>query len=218
MARFTYQESENYGTQKSSFFSLKDDKDTAKIRFLFNTLDDLTGVTCHEVQVGDRRIDVECLRAYNEPVSKCPLCEAQYKLKTMLFVPIYDEDAKESKIWSRGKKFFDKLSSLCMRYNPIVSTPFEVERNGKKGDTSTTYELFPMRTDNSRVEDFPEIKAEGSAFQVKTYDELKEFLRTGQFSPNNVETSRQNNRDNYSRETPATPVRRRPQYSEEDTF
>lgn len=218
MARFTYAESENYSAPKSSFFSLKDDKDTAKIRFLFNTLDDLTGVTCHEVQVGDRRIDVECLRAYNEPVSKCPLCEAEYKLKTMLFVPIYDEGAKECKIWSRGKKFFDKLSSLCMRYNPIVSTPFEVERNGKKGDTSTTYELFPMRTDNSRVEDFPEIKAEGTAFQVKTYDELREFLRTGQFSSNNVETSRQNNRDNYSRETPATPVRRRPQYSEEDTF
>ncbi len=218
MARFTYQESENYGTPKSSFFSLKDDKDTAKIRFLFNTLDDLCGVTCHEVQVGDWRIDVECLRAYNEPVSKCPLCEAEYKLKTMLFVPIYDEDAKESKIWSRGKKFFDKLSSLCMRYNPIVSTPFEVERNGKKGDTSTTYELFPMRTDNSRVEDFPEIKAEGTAFQVKTYNELREFLRTGQFSSNNADNTRQNNRDNYSRETPATPVRRRPQYSEEDTF
>ena len=163
-----------------------------------------------------KKIDVECLRAYNEPVHKCPLCEAEYRTKAMLFIPIYDEDAKESKIWSRGKTFFSKLSSLCSRYSPLVSTPFEVERNGKKGDTNTTYETYPMRSDNARIEDFPEINAEGSAFFVKTYDELKEFLRTGQFptaDKNNVD------RRNVTRETPATPVRRTPQaYSAEDNF
>ena len=231
MARFSYEESENYGAGKSSFFSLKDDKDTAKIRFLYNDLADIQGVTCHEVQVGDKRIDVECLRAYNEPVAKCPLCEANYRTKAILFVPVYDEDAKESKIWTRGKKFFDKLSSLCSRYRPLVGTPFEVERNGKKGDTSTTYELFPMKSDNSRIEDFPEVSAEGSAFQVKTFDELVEYLQTGRFSTaeNDNNFERRNNtrdtnnrdnysRDNYSRETPATPTRRRPSYNEEDNF
>ena len=222
MARFSYEESENYGSAKSNFFSLKDDKDTKVVRFLYNDMSDIQGVSCHEVKVGDKTVDVECLRTYNEPVHNCPLCEAEYRTKAMLFVPVYDEEDKESKIWTRGKKFFDKLSSLCSRYKPLVSTPFEVERNGKKGDTSTTYEMFPMKSDNSRIEDFPEIKAEGTAFLVKTYDELKEYLRTGQFpirTTNNNSERRSYERDSrYERETPATPTRRRPQYNEEDNF
>lgn len=223
MARFNYEESENYGNGKSSFFTLKDDKDTARIRFLYNDMNDIEGVSCHEIKVGDKKMDVECLRAYNEPVSKCPLCEAEYRTKAMLFVPIYDEDAKESKIWSRGKTFFSKLSSLCSRYRPLVATPFEVERRGKKGDTNTTYETYPMTSDNARVEDFPEIKAEGTAFFTKTYDELKEYLRTGQFPANNngrdvEQRSQQRGHQDYSRETPATPMRRRPTYNEEDNF
>ena len=223
MARFSYEESENYGSSKSNFFTLKDDKDIKVIRFLYNDMNDISGVSCHEVKVGDKTIDVECLRAYNEPVSKCPLCEAEYRTKAMLFVPVYDVEEKETKIWSRGKKFFDKLSSLCSRYRPLVGTPFEVERNGKKGDTSTTYEMFPLKSDDSRIEDFPEINPEGTAFQVKTYEELKEYLRTGQFpttqnSNNHTDRSNYERESRYQRETPATPTRRRPQYNEEDNF
>lgn len=224
MARFSYEESENYGASKSNFFTLKDDKDTKVIRFLYNDMNDIQGVSCHEVKIGDKTVDVECLRAYNEPVSKCPLCEAEYRTKAMLFVPVYDVEDKETKIWTRGKKFFDKLSSLCSRYRPLVGTPFEVERNGKKGDTSTTYEMFPLKSDDSRIEDFPSITMEGTAFQVKTYDELKEYLRTGQFPTTQNSTNNYNDRNNYEREsryqreTPATPTRRRPQYNEEDNF
>ena len=226
MARFSYEESENYGSTKSTFFSIKDDKETKVVRFLYNDIKDIQGVSCHEVKVGDRTIDVECLRKYNEPVETCPLCAAEYKTKAMLFVPVYDVEDKETKIWTRGKKFFDKLSSLCARYRPLVGTPFEIERNGKKGDTSTTYEIFPMKSDDSRIEDFPEINPEGTAFQIKTYEELQEYLRTGQFptkqtrqdSMGRERDARYERDTRYERETPATPTRRRPQYNEEDNF
>ena len=229
MARFSYEESEFYGAPKSNYFSLKDDGDTARVRFLINDLRDLMGVSVHEVQVGDRRIDVECLRAYNEPVEKCPLCAANYPTNAKLFIPVYDEGSKESKIWTRGRTFFNKMSSLCARYNPLVSTIFEVERIGKKGDTSTTYETYAQGTDNARIEDFPEIKADEVAFQVKNIDEMNYYLDTGSFPENNQNrartneqpqrTSRQNTTyTRQQRETPATPVRRRPTYSEEDNF
>ena len=55
MARFSYEESENYGNAKSIFFSLKDDKDTAKIRFLYNDINDIQGVSCHEITVNDKK-------------------------------------------------------------------------------------------------------------------------------------------------------------------
>ena len=38
MARFNMQESENYGASKNNYFALKDDKDTAIIRFLYNDI------------------------------------------------------------------------------------------------------------------------------------------------------------------------------------
>lgn len=222
MARFKMQESENYGAAKNNYFSLKDDKDTAVIRFLYNDINDAEGVAVHEVEVNGKRIDVECLRAYNEPVHKCPLCEAGYKVNAKLFIPVYDVNSKESKIWTRGRTFFQKLSSLCSRYNPLVSTLFEVERCGRAGDTKTTYELYPMQSDRSVVGDFPEINAEGLAFQSKTFEELQTYLATGTFGDEVKDTRSERHQqatsNDYRRETPATPVRRRPNYNNEESF
>lgn len=230
MARFNMQESENYGAIKNNYFSLKDNGDTGSIRFLYNNIDDVEGVATHEVLVGDKRVDVECLRAYNEPLHKCPLCESGYKVNAKLFIPIYDMNSNESKIWTRGRTFFQKISSLCSRYNPLVSTPFEVERCGKKGDTNTTYELYPMQSDNSRIEDFPEIKAEGVAFQAKSYDDLIYYLNMGVFpeaEPQQRTEPRRNDMNAQpmarqpqqpARQTPAAPMRRRPAYNNEESF
>lgn len=224
MARFGINDADNYGGGNNSFFSLKDDKETARVRFLYNDINDVEGVALHEVQVGNGTMDVECLRLYNDPVDTCPLCAAGYKVNAKIFVPLVDVDTGETKIWTRGKKFISKLSSLCTRFNPLVGTVFEIERNGKKGDTSTTYEMFNIQSDNSRVEDFDEIKPEGVAFLQKTFDEMNNYLQTGSFeSQQNVSREPQNTRQ-YSnrqpvRETPATqPIRRRPTYTEEDKF
>lgn len=216
--RFNFNEADNYGAAKSNYFSLKDNGDTAMIRFLYNDINDVQGVAVHEVQDGDKKFDVECIRAYNEPVSKCPLCEAGNKQNAKIFVKVYDMDSNESKIWTRGKTFFNTLSGLCSHYNPLVSMPFEIERHGKKGDTSTTYQTYPTQMDNSRIEDFPEINAEGTCFQVKSYAELLEYVQTGSFPINN---SRQNQTTvRNTREVPTgVPVRRRPtNMNSEETF
>lgn len=223
--RFSVKDADNYGASKSNYFSLKDDKDTAKIRFLYNTVDDIQGVAVHEVQVGNKTVDVECLRAYNEPIDKCPLCAAGYKINAKVFIPVYDMTSNESKIWTRGRTFLSKLTSLCSRYNPLVSTPFEVERIGKKGDTSTTYETYPMQTDNARIEDFPPIEAQGTCYQTKTAEELDYYIKTGSFPENEQRTSNpQYNNVQQRREVPVNnqqyqaPVRRRPTYNDEESF
>ena len=222
MARFSFNEMDNYGGGSNSFFSLKDDKDTKVVRFLYNDMNDIQGVSVHSVEVDGKQVDVECLRAYNEPISNCPLCESGSKITGKLFIPLYDVEAKESKIWTRGKSFFNKLSSLCSRYNPLVGTPIEIERVGKKGDRDTTYETYPMKSDDSRIEDFPEINPEGIAFQVKTYDEMVQYLKTGKFDNETVDrSSNRNSRQETrraEREMPATPVRRRPNYDNEENF
>lgn len=219
MARFNMNEADNYGAAKNNYFSLKDHGDTAQIRFLYNDINDVEGVAVHEVDENGKKFDVECLRAYNEPISKCPLCEASYKQNAKIFIPVYDMGSKESKIWTRGKAYFSKLSSLCTRYNPLVATPFEIERVGKKGDTNTTYETYPLQSDNSILEDFEVLNPEGICFQTKTADEMLTFLQTGLFPTNNqTKSNHEQPQRRATRETQAAPVRRRPNYNNEEDF
>ena len=187
MAKFSVNDVENYGGNGGgNFFSLKNDKDVATVRFMYNTIEDVEGYAVHEVEVDGKKRYVNCLRSYNEPVDKCPLCAARYKVLAKLFVMLYDVDAEEVKVWDRGKTFFSKLSSLCARYNPLVSTPFEIERNGKKGDTKTTYETYALDTDETKLEDLPEIpELLGTLILDKTAEELNYFLDNGVFPGSN---------------------------------
>ena len=212
MARFSIDEAKNYGGGNSNFLSLKNDRDVVRVRFLINTINDLYGVSCHEIEDNGNRVDVECLRTYDEPVDKCPLCQAGYKVLPKLFIPIYNEKEQKSQIWTRGKTYFDKMAGFCSRFNPLVGTPFEIERHGKSGDTNTTYEIYSGVPDNKRLSDFPQIELEGTAFQVKTYDELNNFLDTGSFEqPIQRQTTRA--QESYRQ----IPVRRAPT-NEEDKF
>ena len=183
MAKFNHNTADNYGgSAGGNFFSLKNDKDTAVVRFMYNTLEDIEGYAVHEIEVGGKKRYVNCLREYNEPVDNCPLCAARYKVLAKLFIRLYDEDSGEVKVWDRGKTFFSKLSSLCSRYNPLVATPFEIERNGKKGDTSTTYETYALESDETTLEDLPETEdLLGTLILDKTFEELEYFLDNGEF-------------------------------------
>lgn len=183
MARFDANEAENYGGQGGGgFFSLKNDKDVATVRFMYNSIDDVEGYSVHEIEVDGKKRYVNCLREYNQPLDDCPLCAAKSRVIAKLFVILYDVESEEVKIWDRGKTFFSKLSSLCARYSPLVSTPFEIERNGKKGDTKTTYETYALDTDDVTLEDLPEVpELLGTLILDKSYEELEFFLDNGYF-------------------------------------
>ena len=187
MGRFSYDDVDNYGGNGgSSFFSLKNDKDVARVRFMYNDMSDVEGYAVHEIEVDGKRKFVNCLRNYNEPKSKCPLCANGNSQKAKLFIPMYDVNDEEVKIWERGKTFFSKISSLCARYasgnTPLVSHVFEIERHGKKGDTGTTYEIYEVSCDDTRLEDLPEIpEIIGGIVLDKTGEEL-EFYNSGKSS------------------------------------
>lgn len=183
MAKFSVNEVDNYGGNGSAgFFSLKDHKDTAVVRFMYETVEDIEGMAVHEVEVDGKKRYVNCLRAYNEPVDNCPFCAEKMRVIAKIFVPIYDEDAGEVKVWDRGKTFISKLASLASRYQPLVGTPFEVERNGKKGDTKTTYETYPMQSDGTVLADLPELPVIlGGLVLDKTFEEMNFYLENGYF-------------------------------------
>lgn len=191
MGRFTANEADNYGGNGgSSYFALKNDGDIAKVRFMYNDMNDVEGYAVHEVEIDGKRRYVNCIRAYNEPKSACPLCASGNFQKAKMFIPLYDVDEEEVKIWERGKNFFQKISGLCSRYangnHPLVSHIFEIERHGKKGDTQTSYETFETGCDDTRLEDLPEIPdVIGTIVMDKSFDELDYFVNEGSFPNTN---------------------------------
>lgn len=191
------------GSSKGSYFSLKDDKDTARVRFLYKSAEDIEGFVVHRVAVGDRERYVNCLAADGE----CPLCQAGHKKFVKIFVPVYNEDADQIQTWERGQKFYGKISGLCARYPNLVSQTFDIERNGKKGDTGTTYEIYPVgSTDGTTLDDIlddcgvDELTSPlGTIILNKSADEMIRYVEDGDF-PDNNEPIRRRGSEDSSRE------------------
>ena len=210
MARFRADEAEHYGgSGGAGYFSLKNDKDVATVRFMYNGVEDVTGYAVHQVEIDGKKRYVNCLREYNQPKDTCPFCRENMFTSAKLFIPIYNVDQNRTQIWERGKKFIAKLSSLCARYPHIVSHTFEIERNGQKGDTNTTYEIYPVGEDDTTLEDLPEQNdVLGTMVLDKSADDMEFFLENGYFPPDGDEAPVRRRSSKQEDETPFNDDRR----------
>lgn len=217
MARFKHDEVEHYGGNGGAgYFSLKNDKDVATVRFMYNSVDDVEGYAVHTVEVDGKKRYVNCLRDYNQPLDVCPFCREKMFQTAKLFIPIYNVDQKKVQVWERGKKFFSKISSICARYPNVVSHKFEIERNGAKGETTTTYEIYEVGSDDTTLDDLPEaLDPIGSVILDKSAEDMEYFIESGTFPPEEDEmpvrrrASSSDSEERSSRRTPATTSRRR---------
>ena len=212
MARFSYEDADKYGGQGGAgYFSLKNDKDVARVRFMYNDIDDVAGYAVHQVEIDGKKRWVNCLREYNQPIDTCPFCREKMFTSAKLFVPIYNIDEDKVQIWERGKKFIGQISSVCARYPQVVSHIFEIERNGQKGDTSTTYGIYEVDKDDTTLEDLPERRdILGTVVLDKSADDMEFFLDNGYFPPDGDEapvrrrtSNREESTDRGTRRTPA---------------
>lgn len=213
MAGFNVNDAENYGGQGGGgFFSLKQDKEVAHVRFLYNGIDDVTGYSVHEVELNGKKRYVNCLREAGDPVDACPFCKAGKFVQVKYFVPIYNMDTGSIQTWERGKKFGSKLTSMCSRYPNTVTHTFEIERNGKAGDQQTSYEIYETgETPDVTLEQFELANPLGTIILDKTADEMEKYLQTGDFgeAPVRHENSSQQSSGVYTRRTPASGTGRR---------
>lgn len=199
MSRVKFDEMDKY-TAKSSgnWFSLKDDGDVARVRFLFDSLDDLP-IRVHDIQIGESYRTVACLRDYDDPVHKCPLCESGNNPRVKLYIPLYDEDDQLVKFWQRPQSFGTKIASQFSRYKNFPSHLFEIERHGKAGDRQTTYELFEVDSDDKSLADFEVPDAIGTVVMDKTSDDMDYYLEHEEF-PDSVSSSTSARRESSVRE------------------
>ena len=189
MARFKAGEEDHFGGQGGTgFFGIAKNHEVKRIRFLYNTIEDVQGDSVHKVTVNGKDRYVNCLRDYNDPVDVCPFCAEKKFVQAKLFIPVYNIDEKALQLWDRGRTMFGKMATLCNRYasngDTLVSHIFEVERNGEPKDTKTTYEIFEIEQDDTTLDDFDEIpQALGGLVLDKTAEDMEYYLETGEFPP-----------------------------------
>lgn len=216
MATFRAGEESNYGgTGGSGFFKIGNDKETKRVRFLYRGVDDVAGMSVHKIELGGSNRYVNCIREYNEPIDNCPFCKAKYPVQARVFIPIYNEDEGEVQLWDRGAKtWIGRMTSLCARYastdKQLVSSLFDIERNGKPKDMKTDYNLYYVQSDDKRIEDFPEPKkALGGLVLDKSAQDMEYFLEHNDFpktmqSGNSGADEAPIRRRNAERRTPET--------------
>ena len=103
---------------------------------------------------------------------------------------------------------------MCSRYPNTVSHIFEIERNGRPGDTQTTYEIYETgETPDVTMEQFDVPNPLGTIILDKTAEEMEEFLTSGSFdgvpeAPKRREVAAQPQQNNggsgYTRRTPSS--------------
>lgn len=176
-------------SQKINYFGLKEDKETGKIRLLYDSAEDIDGYTIHRVKVGDFELPVNCLLEKDSPIDDCPFCRENYKKQARVFIPVYDETDNMFKFWERPNNFYSKLSGLCARYPHIVSQVFEVERHGAKGYQKTDYDFYPIgQADGTTIDDILDDcdldempSALGTKIMDKTADDMEYYIKHGEF-------------------------------------
>lgn len=211
MARFGVADADKYGGQGGGgYFSLKNDKDVARVRFMYDSIDDVEGFAVHEVEIDGKKRYVNCLRDYGQPMDACPFCKAGRFQQVKYFLQLYNVDEDRVQTWERGKKFGAKISSLCARYPHLVSHQFEIERNGKAGSMETTYEIYSVGDkDETTLDDLPEASPIlGTLVLDKNVDDMNYYLDNGEFPGDGGDapvTRRGGDRDSESRSDRRTP-------------
>ena len=189
--------------QKVGYFSLKNDGDTAVVRFAYKDKSEFEIATVHTVEIDGRYKRVVCLRDAKDPIEKCPLCDAGEKLYSKFYVKLIeytkDEEGKvvaTPKVWERPAGFAQVLDSLCTEYGGSLSEHvFKIKRRGAKGDMQTTYDVMYANPELYKesvgyVKDFSAFEnfdLSKHSYYIKSFAELEEFLETGKF-PDTVKT------------------------------
>ena len=195
MARFKADQADKYGGQGGGgFFGIAEDKGVKQVRFMYNTVDDVEGMSVHKVAVGEEGKEryVNCLRSYDDPLDVCPFCREHKQAQARLFIPVYNIEEDAVQIWDRGKTMFQKMASVCTRYTNdkknLVNNVFEVERNGKPKDKKTTYEIYFVSEDDTEIEDLPDLPEILGGFVLdKTAEDMEYYLEEGDFPPTDDE-------------------------------
>ena len=191
-------ENANSGDYKVGFFGIKNGEE-AIVRFAINSLNDFELYTVHPITVGqssypNRRIS--CLR--NNPktdtINMCPLCAKGEKVQQRMYIKMIQyvnengQIVPKAVIWDRpAYSYAPQLKSYLDNYGPLSNIVCKIVRHGDGLDTK--YDIIPNLNPQifneqlypKNFSDFNDFQVLGRMVMNKTYDEIVQFINTGNF-------------------------------------
>lgn len=139
---------------KTGWFQLKDDGDTAVVRFLDKgeVGIEANGEPKYDFDIHEvHKMDVDGSGKDRTVLCKgeqCELCKAGNKPSLRMFLQMVNLDEtdkeKQLQLWERGVNDIKTILGFCGEYGALNDRNFKIKRNGAKGNLKTTYQYFPQ--------------------------------------------------------------------------
>lgn len=202
------------------FFNLKNDGDEAVVRIMHDDTSSFDLVTTHPIQIGNKYRRVNCIRDPREPMDNCPLCKSGAKVQQRFYIHLiqYVKDDNgniipQAKIWERSASYAVTIKNLIDEYGPLSDCIFKIRRNGEAGSMNTTYSILYGNPQVYRPEFYPKddsafenYSVVGSVVMDKNFDELSEFVATGEFPQKSDNSNPTATATNTVYQTPTPPI------------
>lgn len=142
------------------WFSLKNNE-SAIVRIMHQSINDMDIVDVHEVKINDKQAKVACLRPmaeidnasnFEESVKKCPFCEIKIAPQRKLYIHLIEYERNEKgeivavpKMWERNafRKTFQGFVNLFKDYGDLSQHIFKITRTGEMQQTSYAINYMP---------------------------------------------------------------------------
>ena len=139
---------------KAGWFQLKDDGDTATVRFLRK------GITGTDPNSGEPEYDLDVFEVHKMDVDgsgrdrtvlckgeSCEICRAGNKPQLRVFFQMLNTDEKDPdkqvQIWERGITDLKQVLGIIDEYGDLTERDIKIKRSGAKGSMKTAYQFFP---------------------------------------------------------------------------
>lgn len=127
------------------FFTLRNDRDSAKVIFLYRSPKDVLVGDVHYLVSDSFSGYVHCLGA------GCPACAKRIRKDTKIFTPLYNIDADQIQFFDRNMKYWEPQlqDEVFKRYgDDATQVIFAITRIGAPGDRGTRYTIQGTNTNN----------------------------------------------------------------------
>jgi len=161
-----------------NMFRLVNDKETADVVFLYQSMKDMLVADVHYIKSNDPTASgyVHCCGG-----NTCPACGKGIRIQTKLFIPLYNIKKDAIEFWDRTMRFEPQFEKDVFQKFPNPSEyVFRVTRNGVPNDVNTYYTIEAVGKNSSPSMSFASILAKFNAKMpdyyeniVKTVDEAK---------------------------------------------
>lgn len=184
---------------KTGWFQLKDDGDTATVRLLHK------GIVGTEAGTGEPQYDFPIYEVHKLDVEgsgkqrtvlckgeSCELCRAGNKPSLRMFLQMVNLDEqdkdKQVQLWERGLTDIKQMLGLTGEYGDLTQRDIKIKRSGAKGSMKTTYQYFPKDKSEREIPE-PQNLVGSLILDLDKEDQIRALEGRLQLKTNDTESS-----------------------------